>query len=113
MVVTLLKLTSQLVMANLAVHVTIALSHLGLVIIQKGEISNESEIYFIYHYPKPDEISEDQKDYIKSVIYDFETALISANSQNLIDIIDIDSFVDFFIINELSKNPDGYSLVLS
>ena len=76
----------------------------------KGEISNESEIYFIYHYPKPDEISEDQKDYIKSVIYDFETALISANSQNLIDIIDIDSFVDFFIINELSKNPDGYRL---
>ena len=76
----------------------------------KGEISNESEIYFIYHYPKPDEISEGQKDYIKSVIYDFETALISANSQNLIDIIDIDSFVDFFIINELSKNPDGYRL---
>ena len=76
----------------------------------KGEISNESEIYFIYHYPKPDEISEGQKDYIKSVIYDFETALISADSQNLIDIIDIDSFVDFFIINELSKNPDGYRL---
>ena len=76
----------------------------------KGEISNESEIYFIYHYPKPDEKSEDQKDYIKSVIYDFETALISANSQNLIDIIDIDSFVDFFIINELIKNPDGYRL---
>ena len=75
----------------------------------QGELSNDSEVYFIYHYPKPDEITEDQKDYIQSVMDTFETILVS-NDDSLNDIIDIDSFVDFFIMNELTKNIDGYRL---
>ena len=33
-----------------------------------GDISDQSNIFFIYHYPKPDDISQDQKDYIQSVL---------------------------------------------
>ena len=76
-----------------------------------GSLSENSPVYFIYHYPKPDEITEDQKSYIQSVIDTFETVLVSDdNFDDINEIIDIDSFVDFFIINELTKNIDGYRL---
>ena len=75
-----------------------------------GNISDQSNIFFIYHYPKPDDISQDQKDYIQSVIFEFESVLLSENNEELLNMIDLQSFVDFFIINELSKNPDGYRL---
>jgi hypothetical protein len=76
-----------------------------------GSLSENSSIYFIYHYPKPDEITEDQKNYIQSVIDSFETVLVSDdNYGDFNEIIDIDSFVDFFIINELTKNIDGFRL---
>ena len=42
-----------------------------------GSLSENSPVYFIYHYPKPDEITEDQKSYIQSVIDTFEKAEIS------------------------------------
>ena len=76
-----------------------------------GSLSENSPVYFIYHYPKPDVITEDQKSYIQSVIDTFETVLVSDdNFDDINEIIDIDSFVDFFIINELTKNIDGYRL---
>jgi len=76
--------------------------------------SELGDIYFQYEYPKYDEIVPEQKDYIKSYIDDFEQTLISDHFMDL-DIgyrkhIDDSSFVDFFIINEISKNIDGYML---
>ena len=81
----------------------------------KGKNSDESEIYFIYHYPKPIEINENQKKYIISTINNFESILAEDNfdfseNPNYLNYIDIDSFIDFFIINELTKNIDGYRL---
>jgi spore coat protein CotH len=47
-------------------------------------------------------------------MYDFETALVSENFSSEEDgyqkYIDLDSFIDFFILNEVSKNPDGFRL---
>ena len=72
------------------------------------------ETYFLYEYPKADEISLDQKAYIQNYINDFETALanenFSSDHREYLNYIDIDSFVDFFIINELTGNIDGYRL---
>jgi len=66
--------------------------------------------YFLrFHEPKGSDLCETQKDSIKSYINNFETALYY-NNNNLIDFIDIKSFVDFFIINEFSKNVDAYRL---
>lgn len=71
-------------------------------------------INFQYEYPKYDEIVPEQKDYIKNYVDSFEQALLSDHFMDT-DIgyrkyIDVNSFVDFFIINEISKNIDGYFL---
>ena len=46
---------------------------------KNGNISGDSPIYFIYHYPKPEEIFNNQKNYISSIINDFESVLSSEN----------------------------------
>ncbi|MAH82924.1 MAG: hypothetical protein CMC21_06715 [Flavobacteriaceae bacterium] len=72
------------------------------------------ETYFLYEYPKADDISEEQKTYIQNYINDFEIALVNENfnsdTRKYLDYIDLNSFVDFFIINELTGNVDGYRL---
>lgn len=72
------------------------------------------ETYFLYEYPKADRISEEQKQYIQNYIHDFEVALLSddfsTDLRTYTNYIDLESFVDYFIINELTKNVDGYRL---
>lgn len=76
--------------------------------------SADSEIYFIYDYPKPKNITDNQKEFIFTTINEFETILASNNFDDPIDgfekVIDVDTFIDFFIINEITKNPDGFRL---
>lgn len=71
-------------------------------------------ITFQYEYPKWDEIVPQQKTYIANYIKQFEQALAGDNyadpDQGYARYIDVDSFVDFFIMNELTKNVDGYRL---
>lgn len=73
-----------------------------------------ANIQYLYHYPKPDLISYQQKNYIKQYIDNFENVMASANFNDPVNgypaIIDVPSFVDFFIINELTRNVDGYRL---
>jgi hypothetical protein len=68
--------------------------------------------YFQYEYPKYDDIVPEQRAYIKSYIDDFEAALTSEQFMDSVSgyrpYVDEGSFVDLFIVNELSKNIDGY-----
>lgn len=77
-----------------------------------SNITNDSSVYFQYEYPKPDTIQQAQKDYIKDYIDSFENVLKSQNFADPINgyrkYIDISSFIDYFIINEISKNVDAY-----
>ena len=72
------------------------------------------ETYFLYEYPKAADITEAQKEYIQGYIHSFETALITDDFETDVrtytDFIDLESFVDFFIINEITGNVDGYRL---
>lgn len=72
------------------------------------------KITFQYEYPKWDEIVAAQKNYISGYVFKFEKALLSDDfadpDQGYAKYIDVDSFVDFFIMNELTKNVDGYRL---
>lgn len=72
------------------------------------------ETYFLYEYPKASVITAAQKNYIQNYIHDFETALITddftTEQRTYTNYIDLDSFVDFFIINEITGNIDGYRL---
>lgn len=72
------------------------------------------ETYFVYDYPSATSITTEQKKYIQKYVDDFEKALLSSNfkdpSTGYAAYIDVPSFVDFFLLNELSHNPDAYRL---
>jgi len=74
-----------------------------------------NEIRIIYHYPDPeDQMPVEQKDYIKNFVTDFEHALASDRFYDPVlgykPYIDMQSFIDFFLVNELTKNVDGYRI---
>ena len=72
------------------------------------------ETYFLYEYPKNDDITPQQKEYIQNYIHGFETALLtddfSTEERSYTDFIVLDSFLDYFILNELTGNIDAYRL---
>ena len=79
-----------------------------------GKKDGDKKVYFNYEYPKSSEIHAYQKNYIKNYINDFESSLTSdqfKNSENgYRKYIDVNSFIDFFILNEISNNVDGFRL---
>ena len=79
-----------------------------------GNENGDIRINFNYEYPKPEEIHANQKNYIKNYFYEFESSLASNNFKDPINgyrkYIDENSFIDFFILNELANNVDGYRL---
>ena len=77
------------------------------------ETMGSEPYYFQYEYPKENEITSEQDEYIKQYINDFESALFSNdyfndNGVRYDSLIDLTSFVDLFIINELSRSSDAY-----
>ena len=72
------------------------------------------ETYFIYNYPKPEDIQEAQKTYIQNYIHEFERALtmedFSTEERAYLEYMDMESFVDYFLLNELFKNIDAFRL---
>ncbi len=73
------------------------------------------KIYYQYHYPKPEDIAASQKLYIKNRIFFFETVMkynsdIADSATGYPKYIDTDSFVDFILTNEVTKNVDAYRL---
>ena len=75
---------------------------------------DNQRIYFRYDYPDTDKIAPEQKTYIQNFVGDFEDALASDDfaDPNLgyAPYIDVNSFIDYFIVNEFSKNIDAYRL---
>ncbi|TYZ07584.1 T9SS type A sorting domain-containing protein [Hymenobacter lutimineralis] len=69
---------------------------------------------FLYEYPKADEIQPQQAKYLQAYVDSMETALASADfadpKTGYAKYIDVSSFVDYFILNEISKNVDGLRL---
>ncbi len=70
--------------------------------------------YFQVEYPKLAEITSQQFNYIKNYVYEFEDRLFSSDfrddEKGYKKLADIDSFVDYFLINEVTRNVDGYRL---
>ena len=70
--------------------------------------------WYQYHYPKPDDIVEEQRNYINDYITDFE-ALIASTSYNdpaagYYGLVNLQSFIDVALLSEISKNVDAYRL---
>ena len=72
------------------------------------------ETYFLYDYPRRRNSIEAHDNYIKAYMHEFETALLNddftSDKRSYTDYIEIESFVDYFIINELCRNVDAYRL---
>jgi len=72
------------------------------------------KIYFLYDTPKAEDIVSEQKEYITNYMRDFENALAGIDFTDpdlgYAKYIDVPSFIDFFLLNEISNNVDGYRL---
>ena len=71
-------------------------------------------IYFLYDTPKAEDIVIEQRDYIANYMNIFEDALKGDDFTDpeigYAKYIDSESFIDFFLLNELSNNVDGFRL---
>lgn len=72
-------------------------------------------MFYQWYYPKASQIQPAQINYISAYMNEFEEALQNPNGQNTLgkhysEYIDLTSFADFVIMNELSRNSDGYKL---
>lgn len=79
-----------------------------------GNSTNSKHFYYQYIYPKDSVITLPQQNYIKSVLDSFETVMNSPSFADPVNgyqkYIEVGSFIDYLIINELSKGPDAYRL---
>ena len=70
------------------------------------------DIHFVYYYPQPEDISIQQRTYIKDYVTAFESALrnplIHDSSAGYYPYMNVSSFIDYFIVNEVSRNNDGF-----
>ncbi|WP_055143147.1 CotH kinase family protein [Jiulongibacter sediminis] len=75
-----------------------------------GPFTQQTE--FLYEYPK--DINTTQKGYIREFVRDFENALMSDDFTNPVNgyrkYIDVETFIDVTLLNELSKNVDAYRI---
>jgi len=66
---------------------------------------------FLHHYPKTEDITNEQDNYIENVFYDLAAQTNPANT-SIVDgypsMIDIPSFVDYILMAEFASNPDSY-----
>ena len=73
-----------------------------------------SKTYYQYHYPRPADITDAQKEYIRDYFNGFEELMASSGYQHpdtgYARYLNTDSFIDYIIVNEVSKNVDGYRL---
>ncbi|NQU55352.1 MAG: CotH kinase family protein, partial [Bacteroidetes bacterium] len=72
-----------------------------------------SKTYYQYEYPSAGDIQVQQKEYIKDYIYEFERTVYNEEfhpETGYSSLINTESFFDFIIMNEISKNVDGYRL---
>ena len=68
---------------------------------------------FIHHYPKPENVTLAQNNYIYGVFTNLATVANrhdTSASMGIPSVIDIPSFVDFMLVAEYSSNVDVYSL---
>jgi len=77
-------------------------------------IGTSYRIFYQFHYPDQEDLVEAQRGYITRNVRDFEIAMYLSSSadsaQAYTRLLDVGSFVDGILLNELSKNVDAYRL---
>ena len=69
-------------------------------------------VYYVYDDPKPTELLPEQKQYLSTAVNSFESVLYSSGFADQTSgypaWIDINSFIDYFLVSEVSRNVDGF-----
>jgi len=72
----------------------------------------EKTVNYVYHDPDAIELFWLQEEYLKAAVNSFESVLYSPNfkdpEKGYSAWIDVNSFLDYFIINEVARNVDGF-----
>lgn len=71
----------------------------------------DTPVNYIHDLPKPENVTSQQNEYIRSQFFLLESTAFANNSSpadGFPSVIDIPSFIDFILINELSSNADAY-----
>ncbi len=70
------------------------------------------DVHFVRYYPKPEDIVPAQAHYLQNFVFNFETALYGPNftdtAVGYAHYIDMASFIDYFIVQEVARNNDGF-----
>jgi spore coat protein CotH len=77
------------------------------------ENNNGGYVQYIHHNPKPEFINSIQSTYIQSIFNRLKDDMITQNESikdGYPSDIDVPSFIDYMIINELSSNVDAYQI---
>ncbi len=72
-----------------------------------------NNVDYIHDLPKPENVTVEQDSYIHNQFTMFQTAITANNSSLSVGyptLIDIPTFIDFMLSNELAANVDGYQL---
>lgn len=79
-----------------------------------GHSATGARFYYNFVYPTKSNITVTQQKYLEHFVDSFELAMnapyFADPAQGYRKFIDVKSFIDFFIINELSRNIDAYRL---
>lgn len=71
-----------------------------------------AKVYFVYHDPQAEDLNQFQKTYIQGYISTLETILYCKDFRAPVlgykSYIDVNSFADYFILGEISRNVDAY-----
>lgn len=81
---------------------------------ENGWLSPYGYGYYAYHHPNPDNLHPLQKTYIQNHFNAFESMMVSTNYNNPVSgyrtWIDVPSFIDYMLIQEVTRNIDAYRL---
>ncbi len=81
---------------------------------QSGYWDTQNGVRYQYHYPSADQIHPAQKAYLAHWLRQFEAIMSQANYADpelgYAQYIDVASFVDYFLVNEITRNIDAYRL---
>ncbi len=71
-----------------------------------------ADVYYVYYDPKPEDLTAIQKKYLKDYVNTFESVLYSSDftdrKTGYKAYLDVSSFIDYFIIGEITRNVDAY-----
>ena len=69
--------------------------------------ANQTQDYFELHAPEPEgELREEMLSYLEDWVNDIHDCIMN-DSGDYLDYVDTSSWIDFLILQEVSKNPDG------